>query len=183
MNGYAVVRRVVPEERRADVIVYPESCGRCEENGGHCARDHRVLPAQIPDGVTVSPGDHVDLRSDPRGIARAVWRLAVAPLLGGLAGLTLGGVRIAALMPRAAAQIRGDAAVSLELPVPAVLLAILGAAVPILVAILRGTSSADRPWIVPVSDGADGFPESRSSSAGLDLKPVSIHSAGAGLAP
>ncbi|MFP4153924.1 MAG: SoxR reducing system RseC family protein [Alkalispirochaeta sp.] len=178
MNGFAVVTRVVTGERRADVIVYPASCGRCDENGGHCTREHRVIPAQIPEGVTVSPGDRVDLKSDPRGVIRAVLRLLVAPLLGGLAGLTLGGVRIAALVPRAAAQVRGDATVSLELPVSAVLLAILGVAIPIIVAVFRGASPPDRPRIVPISDGDPDPAFTAPGTSGLELQTVSIRAAG-----
>ena len=158
MNRLAVIRRIVPGENRADVIIYPESCGRCDENGGHCARDHRVIPAQIPEGVTVAPGDRVDLRTDPRAALRGVVRLLLAPVLGGIAGLIVGGVNVTALLPRAAAQVGGDASASLDLPVPAVLLAILGVAIPIIVAIARGTSPADRPWIVPLVEGSDRSP-------------------------
>lgn len=179
MSGYAVVRRVDRAAGRVDVMIYPASCGRCEEDGGHCTRKHRVMPARLPEDIPVAPGDHVVLKSDPAAAARAFLRGIVLPILAGVAGLFLGGARFSAIAPLLAAQLRGDGGATIDLPVASVVFAIAGVLAAVLWAIRRGARPSDWPRIAERSSASEGY---RTGTAEhLTLRPVSIETTGADL--
>jgi len=173
VDRFVVVREVDPTARRADVVVYPESCGRCEDDGGHCVRDHRTVPAWIPDGVEVHPGDRVRLVSNRAAVLRGLFRVIGLPAGVGLAGLYLGGFRFGDVAPQAIAQVTGRSVASLGVPVEALVLAVLGAGAAVLFALRRGVRPQDWPTVTqartaePVED--------------VELRPVSISRSAADL--
>jgi hypothetical protein len=171
-------------EQRADVVVYPESCGRCEDNGGHCVREHRTVPARIPDGFQVAPGDHVRLVSNPSAVIRGLARVVGLPLAAGIAGLYVGGVRFFEIAPRAMAQLGGSSSTSLGIPGAAIALAGVGAAGALGLALRRGVRREDWPSVAePDSDGwsAERPRVASSSRSDVTLQPVSLTPRGADL--
>ncbi|MDA3947861.1 MAG: SoxR reducing system RseC family protein, partial [Spirochaeta sp.] len=147
MSGIAIVRRVDRSEQRADVVVYPESCGRCEDDGGHCVREHRTVPARVPDGFSIQPGDHVRLISNPVAVFRGLGRVVGIPFVAGVAGLYIGGVRFAEIAPQAIAQLSGRSGAALDIPVAALVLAFAGVAAALAVALRRGVRREDWPTV------------------------------------
>ena len=176
MSGIAIVRRVEKSDERADVVVYPESCGRCEDNGGHCVREHRTVPARIPDGFQVKPGDHVRLVSNPWAVLRGLGRVVGLPLGAGIAGLYIGGVRFAEIAPRAIAQLSGRPGVSLDIPLTAIALACAGVAVAVVGALHRGVRREDWPVVAELSseDSLEHLRRAGDSDAGMVLYSVSV---------
>lgn len=184
MSGIAVVRRVDRNQQRADVVVYPESCGRCEDNGGHCVREHRTVPARIPDGFQVAPGDHVRLVSNPSAVIRGLGRVVGLPLVAGIAGLYIGGVRFFEIAPRAMAQLSGSSSTSLGIPGAAIALACVGVAGALGLALRRGVRREDWPAVAePDSDGwsAERHHLADGAGSGVTLNPVSVTPGGADL--
>lgn len=169
MNGIAIVQQVDYEERRVDVVVYPESCGRCEDNGGHCTRDHRVVPVQLPDEMDLKPGDHLRLGASGTAIFRAVRRLVIAPIGSAVVGFWIGGGRFREIAPRAVRQLIGDGSVSLGIPTAAIVLAALGVALAIGIGVVRGTQRDDWPI---VAERVLHQPTPRSYQSGATEMPV-----------
>lgn len=177
MSGIAIVRRVDREHGRVDVVVYPESCGRCEENGGHCTRNHREVPVQLPEGIELQPGDHLRLGSSRRAIRRSVVRLILAPFAAALGGFWIGGGRLGRIAPRAAQQISGRADVSLDIPGAAIILALLGIGLVLFFVIRRGVQPEDRPIVVARLSPEESFqPGGVASDGSVPLADVTINS-------
>ena len=135
------------------------------------------MPARIPDGVQVKPGDHVRLVSNPWAVLRGLGRVVGLPLGAGIAGLYIGGVRFAEIAPRAVAQLSGRAGVSLDIPLTAIALACAGVAVAVVGALRRGVRREDWPVVAELSS-EDSLENQRrragDSDGGVVLYPVSV---------
>ncbi len=128
MNDIALVKAFDQKSLQADVMVYPASCGRCDGEG-NCTRKHREMTVQVRPGIIVAPGEYVRLEPAPGALWRGVKLLFLLPGVVGGAGY-IGAVRLGMHSPV------GEA------------LAVVGAAIPVILGILRGTRAEDRPVIV-----------------------------------